>query len=129
MPRKTLKQRKQKNSNRIQPILSEIYGTEKPDTMMNILLTALRETELNIPRPGDFVAFIYNATTPRLLYDRHPIVAVYELAEWGFKGVNLHTGEPRNYDFRNTQGAYYAIKKEELDDALTLPTMLLVQNR
>jgi len=129
MPRKTLKQRKQKNSNRIQVLTSKLTGLEKPETIMNELMFALRETELNVPRAGDYVTFIYFADTPRLLYDRYPIVAVYELAEWGFKGVNLHLGEPRNYDFRNAQGGYYAIKKEELEDALGLPLMRLIQNR
>lgn len=129
MPRKTLKQRNEKNSNRIQPLIKKLYGTEKPETIMNELVLALRDTESNIPRPGDFIVFIYYAARENLLYDRYPIVAVDGVFDWGFKGVNLHLGKPRNYDFNRAASPYYILKREELDDALGLPLMRLYQNR
>ena len=129
MPRKKIRDRNKKSSNRIQVLTSKMTGVEKPETVMNELMMVLRETELNIPRPGIFVTFIYYAQRESLLYDRYPIVAVEGVFDWGFKGVNLHLGEPRNYNFTAAASPYYEIKREELDDALGLPLMRLYQNR
>ena len=129
MPRKTRKQRQEKNDNRIRPLVEKMTGLEKPETIMNELMLALRDRESNIPRPGDFIVFIYYAARENLLYDRYPIVAVDGVFDWGFKGVNLHLGKPRNYDFNRAASPYYTLKREELDDALGLPLMRLYQNR
>ena len=129
MPRKKIRDRNKKSSNRIQVLTSKLTGLEKPETVMNELMMVLREGELSIPRPGIFVTFIYYAQRESLLYDRYPIVAVEGVFDWGFKGVNLHLGEPRNYNFTAAASPYYEIKREELDDALGLPLMRLYQNR
>ena len=128
MARKPSKGRKAPK-NRIQPLVKRQYGTEEADTVMNDLIYVLRDSQVRIPQPGNFYTFIYYAQRQGLLTDRYPIVAVDGVFDWGFKGVNLHMGEPRNYNFTATAGAYYQIRPYELDDALVLPLMKLVQNR
>ena len=41
--------------------------------------------------------FFYRAKTPNLRYDMHPMVAVTDVFEWGFRGINFHWNTYRNY--------------------------------
>ena len=130
MARKPTKGKKAKASkNRISPLVTRQYGTEQADVVMNDLMYALRDSQARVPQPGGYYTFIYYAQKPTLLTDRYPIVAVTEVFDWGFNGINLHLDEPRRYRFDSTPSPYYMIKTTELDDALTLPLMKLVQNR
>ena len=115
--------------NRITPLVKRQYGTEEADVVMNDLMYVLRDSQTNVPQPGGYYTFIYYAQKPTLLTDRYPIVAVTGVYEWGFTGMNLHLQEPRNYRFDAAPSPYYQIKPVELDNALVLPLMKLVQNR
>ena len=120
---------KKASKNRVQPLVKRQYGTEEADVVMNDLMYVLRDSQVQIPRPGNFYTFIYYAQKQGLLTDRYPVVAVEGVYEWGFTGVNLHTQEPRRYNFSSTAGSYYQIRPYELDSVLVLPLMKLVQNR
>lgn len=123
MPRKPLKQRNQPSdtkSNRIRPALDRLIGIEDPDDLMLEVLSLVRESG-KVPRPGKFYIFVYNAKTPNLQYDQNPLVAVTEVFDWGFKGINFHWGETRQYTWSEVVGQLYEVYAEEVKDLQALP--------
>ena len=54
--------------------------------------------------------------TPRISYDQHPLVAVTEVLNWGFKGINFHLRKHRQYTWPEIAGQVYIVQNEELDD-------------
>lgn len=126
MARKTRAQ--QKSSNRVQPILSNIRGTENSDTIMELLESALKDSEKEAPIPGRAYVYSYYAKTPNLLYDQYPITVVNSVYEWGFVGYNLHLREVRQYDWNQCATKFYELRTPEVQTALTLPLKFLVQN-
>lgn len=117
MPRKTLQQR---NRNRIAPLVKNLLGTEDSDDIMIELMNILPET-VGPPKAGKFYIFVYNAKTPNLRYDQNPLVAVTDVYSWGFRGINFHWGEARQYTWDEVAGAVYEVYKEELEDLRRLP--------
>ena len=117
MPRKTLQQRK---GSRIAPLVKNLLGTESASDIMNKLRTILPET-VGPPKAGKFYIFVYNAKTPGVRYDQNPLVAVTEVFNWGFRGINYHWGEVRQYTWDEVAGAVYEVYREEIDDLRRLP--------
>lgn len=117
MPRKTLQQRKR---SRIAPLVKNLIGTENADDLMIELMSILPET-VGPPKAGKFYIFVYNAKTPNLRYDQNPLVAVTEVFSWGFKGINYHWGEMRQYTWDEVAGAVYEVYSEEIEDLKRLP--------
>jgi len=117
MPRKTLQQRKR---SRIAPLVKNLLGTESADDIMNELRTILPET-VGPPKAGKFYIFVYNAKTPGVRYDQNPLVAVTEVFTWGFRGINYHWGEARQYTWDEVGSAVYEVYREEIDDLRRLP--------
>jgi hypothetical protein len=117
MPRKTLKQRK---INRISPIVKKLIGTESADDLMIELMSILEETR-NPPESGKFYIFVYNAKTPNVRYDQNPLVAVTDVFTWGFRGLNYHWGEVRQYTWDEVAGGMYEVYQEELSDLRRIP--------
>ncbi len=123
MPRKPLKQRNRPSdtkSNRIRPALDRLIGIEDPDELMLEVLSLVRESG-KVPRPGKFYTFVYSAKTPNLQYDQNPLVAVTEVFDWGFKGINFHWGETRQYTWSEIIGQLYEVYAEEVKDLQALP--------
>jgi len=123
MPRKPLKQRNRPSdtkNNRIRPALDRLIGIEDPDDLMLEVLSLVRESG-KVPRPGKFYIFVYNAKTPNLQYDQNPLVAVTEVFDWGFKGINFHWGETRQYTWSEVAGQLYEVYAEEVKDLQALP--------
>jgi hypothetical protein len=117
MPRKTLQQRKR---SRIAPLVKNLLGTESADDIMIELMSILPET-VGPPKAGKFYIFVYNAKTPGVRYDQNPLVAVTEVFNWGFRGINYHWGEARQYTWDEVAGAVYEVYREEIDDLRRLP--------
>jgi hypothetical protein len=127
MPRKTLKQRKEKyptenQYNRIRSVMDNIIGTEDPDDVMMELMSTIPESG-RAPSAGKYYAFVYNPKTPNIIYDQNPLVAVTDVFEWGFCGLNYHWGQMRQYTWNEIPGQLYEIYPEELADARELPFM------
>jgi hypothetical protein len=133
MPRKTLLQKSQDKQrkgnkivsetndlNRIRPILDGIIGNEDPDDLMLEILSVLREGGKSVI-PGRYYTFVYIPKTPLIQYDQNPLVAVTDLFNWGFRGINLHWGAPRQYTWDEIPGGVYEIRPEEVDDAKSIP--------
>ena len=91
---------------RIAPLVDNLLGTEDADDIM---------TEV-----GKIYVFVYQPKTPGR-YDQNPLVAVTNIFDWGFKGVNFHWGESRSYTFQEVVGQLYQVTNEELQDLNTLP--------
>ena len=127
MPRKTLKERQEKNitdtdtnKNRVRAVVDGLVGTESADDIMLELLEVLQESG-KMPSVGKFYLFVYNAKTTSLTYDQNPLVAVTDVYSWGFKGINFHWGEMRQYTWSEVAGSLYEIYPSELRDLQELP--------
>jgi hypothetical protein len=127
MPRKTLKERQEKritdtdsNRNRVRAVVDGLVGTESADDIMLELLEVLQESG-KMPSVGKFYLFVYNAKTTSLTYDQNPLVAVTDVYSWGFKGINFHWGEMRQYTWSEVAGSLYEIYPSELRDLQELP--------
>ncbi len=133
MPRKTLKERREKNptddnSNRIRGIVDSIIGTEDPDDLMVRLLEAVQGSYTVVPSIGKYYIFNYLAKTPLIQYDQNPLVGVVEIYSWGFKGFNYHWGQIRQYTWEEVSGNFYEIYPDELADAREIPFKKTVLN-
>jgi hypothetical protein len=117
MPRKTLQERK---INRIAPLVKKLIGTESSDDLMRELTNILPKTN-EPPKVGRFYIFVYNAKTSGIRYDQNPLVAVTEVFKWGFKGINFHWGESRQYTWDEVAGGMYEVYDTELEDLRRLP--------
>ena len=105
---------------RVKSIKDNLIGTEDPDDLMIEIIDALEEGE-KTPEAGEFYVFVYNPKTPNIQYDQNPLVAVTSVYEWGFKGINFHWGQSRQYTFQEVVGQLYQVTNEELQDLNTIP--------
>lgn len=90
------------------------------DIMMNHIMNVFSETDSN-PTPGSYCTFIYNAKTPKLLYDQYPLIAVLSIESWGFKGINFHWGTQRNYTWGEVNSLYHIINNDEISELRKIP--------
>ena len=108
--------------NRIREYLSDLNNrTNDPEEMMMEIMEVLNNTVTPIPEVGKFYTFVYNAKTPDITYDQHPLIACTDLQSWGFKGLNFHWRQSRNYTWEELAGQLYIVEYDELDDLLRFP--------
>jgi len=108
------------NVNRVRGISDSIIGTRDPDDIMVELLEVLDEGP-KIPEAGKFYVFVYNAKTTSLNYDQNPFVAVTDVFQWGFRGLNFHWGETRQYTWNEVAGGLYEVYPSEVKDLQMIP--------
>lgn len=94
--------------------------TNDPEDMMLEIMELLRETVTPVPDVGMICTFVYNPKTPNIEYDQHPLVAVTELYRWGFRGLNFHWRDYRQYTWEELAGQVYIVEAEELDDLISI---------
>ena len=117
-------------ANRIEPIKEELEAAvNDPEEMMMIIMEALNDTVTPIPEVGNYYTFIYNAKTPDITYDQHPLIACTSLEKWGFKGINFHWRQSRNYTWEELAGQLYIVDYNELDDLLNFPYGKFILNK
>lgn len=97
-----------------------IEGAEDTDLIMMNILQIFNETDL-IPDAGKFYTFVYQAKTPKLEYDEHPLVAVTEVFRWGFKGYNYHWRQIRQYTWAEVVGSLHIVRENEVRYLSSLP--------
>jgi hypothetical protein len=122
MPRKTLKQRRNPtddNENRVRGVIDSFVGVETADDIMKSLIGVLSESG-KIPTAGKYYTFFYNAKTPGIQYDEYPLVGVTDVFSWGFRGINFHWGDRRQYNYDQIAGQLYEIYPEEISDVIEL---------
>ena len=108
------------NANRIEVIKNQLTSSDPEDLMLQIM-QALNNTVEAIPTVGNYYTFVYNAKTPSVQYDQHPLVAVTDIFSWGFRGINFHWQSSRNYTWEELTGQLYVVNYDELDDLLAIP--------
>ena len=89
-------------------------GVPKVDKTKNILIT-----------PGGG----FSGNTAGFQYDQHPLIACTSLEQWGFKGINYHWQQTRNYTWNELAGQLYIVEWNELDDLLAVPYAKYILNR
>ena len=122
MPRKTLKQRRRPtddNDNRVRGVIDSFVGVETADDIMESLIGVLSEGG-KIPTAGKYYTFFYNAKTPGIQYAQYPLVGVTEVFSWGFRGINFHWSDRRQYNYDQIIGGLYEIYPEEMSDVIEL---------
>lgn len=125
MPRKTLKERKEQNptddkSNRVRAIIDSTIGIEDPDDLMMEIISTLTESKSR-PQEGKYYTFIYNPKSTSIRYDQNPLVAVTNVFSWGFRGINFHWGESRQYTWDEIVGGIYEVYADEISDMREIP--------
>lgn len=134
MPRKTLKERQEAKKsteqdlyptdtddtrNRVRSVIDNLTGKENPDDIMLELLEVLQESG-STPLSGKFYIFVYNPKTPNIRYDQNPLVGVTDVFPWGFRGINFHWRQPRQYTWSEVAGSLYEVTLSELKDLQSL---------
>lgn len=109
------------NVNRVRGIADDIIGIKDPDDIMIALLEVLTEQPKTSVQPGQIYIFVYNAKTPQLRYDQNPFVAVTDIMPWGFRGINFHWDEPRQYTWAEVAGGVYRVYPSEVKDLSMIP--------
>ena len=97
-----------------------------PEEMMMQIMDLLSGTVTPIPDVGGFYTFIYNAKTPNISYDQHPLIACTEVLRWGFRGINLHLRKSRQYTWDEVAGQLYIVQYDEVDDLMKIPYRKMV---
>ena len=120
----------QKEDNRIRQYLSDLNNrTNDPEEMMLEIMEVLNETVEPIPEVGKFYTFVYNAKTPGVQYDQHPLIACVDLFPWGFRGVNFHWEDYRNYTWMEVAGQLRVISDADIDGMKNIPYAKFLLNR
>ena len=105
---------------RIAPLVGNLIGSETADELLVDIMEALGDSVGSIPEVGKIYVFAYQPSTPNIRYDQNPLVAVTNVFDWGFKGINFHWGQSRQYTFPEIVGGLYNITDEEITDARNL---------
>ena len=94
--------------NRVRGVIDDLVGVETPDDIMENLIGVLSEGS-KIPTAGNYYTFFYTAKTQGIQYDEYPLVAVTDVFSWGFRGINFHWGDRRQYDYNQIVGGLYEV--------------------
>ena len=106
--------------NRIEPSIQDFKSEKDLGERMELIMYALNDTVTPIPEEGNICTFKYFAKTPNIRYDQHPLVAVSDIFPWGFRGINFHLRDYRQYTWAELGSQVYIVDNTELDDLLSL---------
>ena len=107
-------------TDRTENLIDILSGTTDPDDMMLTIIETLTDTAV-VPDIGRYYTFIYKPITPRIEYDEHPLIARVGLFRWGFRGINYHWGDYRNYRWTEVIGNLHVVYPMELEDLRSIP--------
>ena len=97
-----------------------LVGNETPDEIMDLIRDTFES--VLVPEVGGYYTFVYSPKTPNLQYDQYPLAAVTELFSWGFRGINYHWGEYRNYGWGEVgANSFHQISDMEIKSVRSLP--------
>jgi hypothetical protein len=105
------------SSKRVNLLKSKLreYNYTNPDDIMMTIMEVFREGDEFIPDVGKYYTFIYSPKTKGITYDEFPLVAVTNIERWGFKGINFHWSQSRNYTWFEVNSKLLEIKQNEID--------------
>lgn len=87
---------------------------------MQMLLDILQPSVI-VPEVDKYYVFVYKASTPGIMYDQNPFVAVTAVYKWGFVGFNFHWEDYRQYSWAEVVTNLYEVSDEELNSVQQLP--------
>ena len=90
------------------------YNYTKPDDIMMTIMEVFRDGDF-VPDVGKYYTFIYSAKTKDVTYDEFPLVAVTSIERWGFRGINFHWGQQRQYTWFEIDSRLLEVKQNEID--------------
>ena len=99
---------------RVYTLEKKIKNIFDPEDIMIEIMEVFDETRL-IPEVGEYYTFVYNAKTPGINYDQHPLVAVTSVHNWGFQGINYHWNKVRRYTWAEVPGFLHIIRRDEIN--------------
>ena len=109
------------DTNRVENLVDDIIAEGQPDDMFLMLMSILETTEL-LPQVGRYYTFIYRPKTPELKYDQFPLIACVGVYQWGFKGINYHWGDYKNYTWDEVgNNDLHLVYPMELNDMRSIP--------
>jgi hypothetical protein len=107
-------------------IKKRIRRMSDPEDIMIEIISVLRELEY-VPDIGNYYTFIYNAKTPGIKYDQHPLIAALGRYNWGFRGLNYHwervdpSQAIRNYTWNEVAGSLHLVYPNEINYMRSIP--------
>ena len=105
-----------------------LLGNESPDEIMDLIKDTFES--VLVPEVGGYYTFVYSPTTPDIQYDQYPLVAVTELFSWGFRGINYHWGDYRNYGWGEVgANSFHQISTMEIKSVRSLPFAKFLLNK
>jgi len=110
----------QNQSGRVSQLKRKIRNMYNPDDIMLSIMEVFTRSEF-IPDVGKYYTFVYLAKTPDITYDQYPLIAVTAVERWGFKGLNYHWNEFKNYTWQEVVGKMHVIEANEIEYMRTLP--------
>lgn len=103
-----------KQSSRVSKLKRKLDGSEDADLIMMNIMEVFKDISF-VPDVGNYYTFIYIPKTEGIVYDEHPLVAVTAIEPWGFRGINFHWGQYRNYTWIEVIGQLYNVRNDEID--------------
>lgn len=119
-------------SNRFHAYKESLKGNETPEEMMDEILRLAEGTERTIIQSGKYYTFVYYAKTPRIRYDRHPLIKGGVILPKGFNGFNFHWNKIRQYNSIPEESCLmspiYEVTGSEFATLRRIPYRKIVQN-
>ena len=108
-----------KKLSRVEIMMQRITpGVDTEDEIMEVIQEVFDDID-SIPKVGNIYTFKYTATTPRIFYDKHPLIFVESYNPPYFIGFNVHWPDYRNYLLGNvTNQVFHRVQKGEEFDYL-----------
>ena len=110
----------QTQSSRVSQLKRKIRNMSNPDDIMLSIMEVFTQSDF-IPDVGKYYTFIYLAKSPDITYDNYPLVAVTGVERWGFKALNYHWNEFKNYTWQEVAGKMHVIEANEIEYLRSLP--------
>ncbi|QPX47999.1 hypothetical protein PQC13_gp034 [Synechococcus phage S-SRM01] len=117
--------------NRFSKFKESLFGNETPEQLMDEILTIASDTKRNFPVPGKYYTYIYYAATPRILYDRHPLIIAGDILPKGFRAFNYHWGKIRQYNTEDGDrlvSGLYELTPQEYNILKSVPYKRIIRN-
>lgn len=101
-----------KKLSRVEMMMQRIsIGDDTPGEIMAVIQEVFDDID-SIPKIGNIYTFEYTAITPRIFYDKHPLIFVESYNPPYFIGFNVHWPDYRNYLLGNvTNQIFHRVQK------------------
>jgi len=91
----------------------KVLNSKDNDFIMENIIELFSEQEF-IPDVGQYYTFIYFPKTSNIVYDQYPLVAVTSIYSWGFRGINYHWRQSRQYAWNEVVGRLHLVHPKEI---------------